>query len=177
MRVPELTKDVPVEGEDVTRLLTFTSFWGSIFYLLSCVSIVAGTRRPSVRLHTPTLGVAYLLHVLSFVVGGSLVTFIGALVQGKSSTAQSKEAIGGGALERGWAVQALGGAAGAVVPFALAVASQAVAEQITGEPALAESDSVSWPIAGGAMVALSGATALAVARITAWVAEDAKSGG
>lgn len=175
MRAPELIKDVPIEGADITRLLTFTSFWGSIFYLLSCVSIVAGTRRERVRLHTPTLGVAYAMHVLAFIVGGSLTTFVGSLLRGKTSTAQSQEAISGGALERGWAIQALGGAAGSVVPFALAVASQAVAERITGEPAVADGDTVSWPLAGATMVAASGVTALAVARITAWVAEDAKS--
>jgi uncharacterized protein (UPF0548 family) len=176
MSASDLVRKAPVEAEDVSRWLTFTSFWGSIFYLLSCVGIVAGSRRRPARLDGPTVGIGYLIHLATFVVGGSLVSFLGNLLRGKTSTQQAEEAIGGGALERAWPLQAVGGAAGAVVPFALAVASQAVAAQITGERTPADENEVSWPVAAGATVAATGLLALAVSRIVAWVAEDAKSG-
>lgn len=176
MRGIEPIKDAPIGGEDVSRWLTFTSFWGSISYLLACVSLIAGARRESVRLHTPTLALGYAMHVLAFTVGGSLLSAAGSVARGKSSTAQAEESIGGGTLERTWPLQAAGGAAGSVLPFAMAVASQGLASRITGRDALGEGAAVSWPVAGGAMVASSGLVALAVSRITAWVAEDAKSG-
>lgn len=172
----ELIKSAPIEGEDVSRWLTFSGFWGSIYYLLSCVSLVAGARRQPLKLHTPTLGLGYLFHVLSFVVGGSLLSAVGSLVRGKSSSQQAEEAIGGGTLERTWLLQALGGAAGAAVPFAMALLSQQLASRVTGEDAVSADADISWPVAGGTMVTISGLTALAVSRIAAWVAEDAKTG-
>jgi uncharacterized protein (UPF0548 family) len=172
----ELIKQAPITGEDVSRWFTFSSFWGSIYYLLSCVSLVAGARRQPVRLHTPTLGLGYLLHVLGFILGGSLLSAAGSVVRGKSSSRQAEEAIGSGSLERTWPLQALGGAAGAVIPFAMALMSQQIAGQVTGEDAVATEADINWPVAGGTMVAVSGLTALAVSRVAAWVAEDAKTG-
>ncbi|HMQ34853.1 MAG TPA: hypothetical protein PKD53_29300 [Chloroflexaceae bacterium] len=174
MKTPEVLKDAPIEGEDVARWLTFTGFWGAIFYLLACASLVAASRRQPVRLSAPTLGLGLLLHVATFMVGGSLSSAVGSLVRGKSSTEQAQEAIKSGQLERSIPLQALGGAVGSVVPFGLAVASLRVAGRLTGQPALKDLQAVQWPQAVGTMVAASGATALAVSRIAAWVARDAK---
>ena len=175
MQVPEVIKDAPIEGEDVTRWLTFTSFWGSISYLLACVSLIVSSKRQPVKINGPTTGLGLLFHVLSFVVGGSLAVAIGSIVRGKRSTEVSQEEISSGKLERSVLQQALGGAAGSVVPFGLAVGSMMLAERFTGSPSLANPENIRWPVAGSTMVASSGAVALAVSQITAWVAKDAKS--
>ncbi|NJN16484.1 MAG: hypothetical protein HC822_09535 [Oscillochloris sp.] len=174
MQVSEIVKDAPIEREDVSRWVVFSGFWGSIFYLLSCVSEVAAARRRPVRLDTQTLGMGYGMHVATFVIGGSILNAGQSLVVGKSSTEQAQESIGGGQLQRTWPLQALGGAAGSVVPLAMAVASQKVAENITGRPAI--DNDINWPVAAGTMVVITGLTALAVSRITSWVARDAKRG-
>jgi uncharacterized protein (UPF0548 family) len=174
MQLPETLKNPPIRNTDVRRWLVFTSFWGSISYLLSSTSLVIAAKRRPVKIDTPTLGLGYVLHVLTFVTGGSLASATSAIVRGKPTTDQSEEAISSGELQQKWPLQAAGGAVGSLVPFALAVASQRVAAKRTGRQAI--SKDVNWPLAGGAMVALSGLTALAVARIVAWVAEDAQSG-
>lgn len=174
MQLPATLKNPPIRNTDVRRWLVFTSFWGSISYLLSSTSMVIAARRRPVKIDTPTLGLGYALHVLTFVTGGSLASATSAIIRGKPTTDQSEEAISSGELQQKWPLQAAGGAVGSLVPFALAVASQRIAAQRTGRTAIAKD--VNWPLAGGAMVALSGLTALAVARIVAWVAEDAQSG-
>ncbi len=174
MQTANRLKSAPITGEDLARWLVFTGFWGSSFYLLASVSLIAGARRQPVELDAPTLGVGYGLHVLSFVAVGSVGSAIVSLVRGKGTSEQAEEAIGGGQLERSWPLQAVGGAVGSVVPLALAVASQNIAEQITGRPAIL--GDVAWPVTGGTMIVLSGLTALAVGRIASWVAEDAKNG-
>lgn len=174
VRAPEMIKDAPIGGEDVARWVTFSGFWGAVFYLLACASMIASSRRQPVRLSGKTVGIGLLLHVATFVAGGSLSSAAGSLIRGKSSREQAQEAIATGRLERTVPLQALGGAAGSVVPFGLAVASLRAAERITGRPALGDLDEVRWPQAVGTMVAASGLTALAVSRIAAWVARDAK---
>jgi hypothetical protein len=175
MNVQDAIKDAPIEGEDVTRWLTFTSFWGAISYLLACVSLIASSRRQPVKLNGPTTALGLLFHVLSFMVGGSLSVAAGSIITGKRSTEVSQKDISGGKLERSVAQQALGGAMGSAIPFGLAVASMVAAERVTGSPSLVDGENIRWPIAGGTMVVASGAVALAVSQITAWVAKDAKS--
>lgn len=175
METPQVMKDAPIGREDVARWLTFSGFWGAIFYLLACASLLATSKRQPVRINTQTVGVGMLLHVLTFVVGGATASAIGSLARGQSSTEQAQESIKGGQLERTVLLQALGGALGSVVPFGLAVGSLRVAERLTGQPALKDAQSsVQWPQAVGAMTLASGVTALAVSRIAAWVARDAK---
>lgn len=175
MQTSPIVKGAPISGEDVARWVTFSGFWGAIFYLLACVSLVASSKRQPVRVSAPTLGLGLLLHVAAFVAGGTATSAIGALARGKSSTEQAQESIKSGQLEQTVPLQALGGALGSVVPFGLAVGSLRLAGQITGEPALKDLQSVQWPQAIGAMTISSGVTALAVSRIAAWVARDAKS--
>jgi hypothetical protein len=174
MQTPPIVKDAPISGEDVARWVTFSGFWGAIFYLLACVSLVAASKRQPVRVSAPTLGLGLLLHVATFVAGGAATSAIGALARGQSSTEQARESIKSGQLEQTVPLQALGGALGSVVPFGLAVGSLRLAGRITGEPALKDLQSVQWPQAIGAMTLSSGVTALAVSRIAAWVAKDAK---
>ncbi len=173
MQLPETLKNPPIHSTDVRRWLVFTSFWGSISYLLSSTSLVIAARRRPVKLDTPTLGIGFVMHVTTFMAGGSLAAATSAMVRGKPTTEQSEEAISSGQLQQNWPLQAAGGAIGSLVPFALAIISQRLAGQRTGRTAIAKD--VNWPLAGGAMVGLSGLTALAVARIVAWVAQDAQS--
>jgi hypothetical protein len=174
MRATDIVKDAPVKGEDLSRVLTFTGFWGTIFYLYATLSQLVAARRSSVRVHMPTVGLGLLFHLLAFVGGGTTMSLLGAAVTGKRPTEQAEKDIAGGTLERTWFAQGLAGGLGSLVPFALALISQKLAGQVTGGAAV--EDDVSWPVAGGTMVTASGLTALAVSRITAWVAEDAKSG-
>lgn len=63
---------------------------------------------------------------------------------------------------------------GSLVPFTLAIGSITLASRLTGKPAFGKPHAIRWPLAMGTMVAASGILALAVSRITAWVAQDAK---
>lgn len=176
MNRPDVLERVPVAGEDVVRWLTFTSFWGSISYLLASTSIAAGHRRQPMQVDTRTLGVGMALHVAASVALGSASAAGFAIAKGERTTEVAERRIAGGELERSVVQQGLSAAAGSLLPLALAAASMRVAENITGEPAFHDADAVSWPAAVAAMVAASGLTSLAVARITGWVARDAKQG-
>lgn len=175
MSTNNLLKDTPIRSEDLPRWLTFTSFWGASSYVLSCVSLIAGSRSHPVRIEPATIGLGMLLHTATFMATGSLAVATGSIVSGKSSTEVSQQDISGGSLERSVAQQGAGGAFGSLVPFALALGSLELAGKLTGRPAFGEPRRISWPRSLGTMVAASGLLALAVARITAWVAEDAKS--
>jgi hypothetical protein len=175
MNASKLLKQTPIRGEDIPRWLTFTSFWGAISYLLTCISLLVGSRRQAVRLNLQTIGLGFLLHTAGFMTGGSLAVAAGSIARGKSSTKVSQEEISGGQLERSVVQQGLGGALGSVVPFSLALGSIELARKMTGKSAFGETRTMNWPIAIGTMVVSSGILALAVSRITAWVAEDAKS--
>lgn len=167
-------KRTPIRGEDLPRWLTFGSFWGAVSYLLTCVSLLVGSRRQPVRLDVPTLGLGFLLHTTGFMTGGTLAVATSAIIRGKSTTTISEEEISSGQLERSVVQQGLGGALGSVVPFTLALGSIRLAHKITGTSAFGEQRAISWPLAVGTMVATSGLLSLAVSRITAWVAQDAK---
>jgi hypothetical protein len=170
----KLLKQTPIRGEDIPRWLTFGSFWGAISYLLACVSLLVGSRRQPVRLDLPTLGLGFLLHTTGFMTGGSLAVATGSIMSGKSTTTISEDGISGGQLERSVVQQGIGGALGSVVPFTLALGSIELAHKITGKSAFGEKSAINWPLAVGTMVATSGILSLAVSRITAWVAQDAK---
>jgi hypothetical protein len=176
MKTPEMLERVPVAGEDVVRWLTFTSFWGSISYLLASTSIAAAHTRQPLQIDMRTLGVGMGLHVATAVALGSASAAGFAIAKGERTTEVAERRIAGGELERSVVRQGLGAAVGSLLPFAMAAASLRLAEQITGEPAFGDADAISWPAAMATMVAASGLTSLAVARITSWVARDAKQG-
>ena len=96
MRASKAIQKVPIGGEDIRRWLVFTSFWGSVFYVLSCVSLIIGSRRQTVKFHAPSVGIGYGLHVSTFVVGGSLLSAANSIVRGKSTSEQAEELIGRG---------------------------------------------------------------------------------
>jgi hypothetical protein len=167
-----------IRGRDVTRWLTFSTFWGSVSYLLACASLAGASRRQPVRVNAGTTLLGLGIHVASFVALGSATAATAAFVRQKPTTQISTEEISGGSLEQPKNIisQGLGAAAASVVPLALAVASQQAAERIAGSPAIGKIDDMRWLRAVAVMSALSGLTSLAVARITGWVARDARGG-
>jgi hypothetical protein len=175
MHNSESTHGRKVRGEDLVRGTTFTGFWGFVFYLLSTISLISAQRSQPFRLHARPLLLGLAINVGSFITLGLSGLVAQSLLRGKSSTDQSREDIGEGRFERIWWLSGLASALGSVVPFALALASLRAAERLSGERAF-DSRGVSWPQALGVMALLSGVVALCVARITSWVAQDARSG-
>lgn len=163
-----------VDRQDPLRWVTFSGFWGLILFLLSVVGLVAGQERSQVRISRRTAGVTLLIHMLAFVSGGTLFSLVQQVLVGRGARQQSRQAIRSGLLERSIPLQALGSAAGAVVPFGMVVAEARLAARLTGEPLLAPGRT-NWPRALTVTSALSGLVALAVTRIAGWVAQDARA--
>lgn len=176
MDLVKIDNEVVVEDQDVVRWITFTGFWGGIYYLLACTSLAVGQRKQPVQVDVPATTTALGLHLSTFIAGGSLISASSALISRKSTTEQAREQIASGQIEQTIVQQALGGAVGSVLPFGIALASMQAVEQITGKKAF-DTDHMNWPVAVGTMIGLSGLTALCVSRIAAWVAKDARVGG
>lgn len=174
----EIEDDALINGRDVVRWLTFSSFWGSVSYLLACASLISASRRQPVRVNSSTTTVGLGVHVASFVALGAASAAASSLIRRKPTTAISEQEIGSGRLEQPKTIvgQSLGAAFGAAVPLGIAVASQMAAERIVGEPAIGAIEDIRWLQAVAVMSGLSALTALAVARITGWVARDARTG-
>lgn len=168
------SKDV-VAAEDPLRWLTFSAFWGFIYYLLTAVGIIAGQKRADVRINRRAAGVALLVHEAMFIVGGSVFSYVQQRIAGRSAQEQSEEIAGSNVIERSIPLQALGGVAGAVIPFGVALGAMAAAEYLTEEPVF-KAATTNWPVALATTSGLSGLAALAVSRIAGWVARDAKRG-
>jgi hypothetical protein len=162
-----------ISPQDPWRWLTFSSFWGSIYYGLVYAGLIAGHTDPTVRVNRRALMVSLLVYLPVFVSGGTLVSLLQQLVVQRSAKEQSETAIASGVLEPSIPLQALGGAVGSVVPLCLVLASSEVACRLCGEP-LMEPAAIRWPRAIAVTGALSGLASLAVSRIAAWVAEDAQ---
>jgi hypothetical protein len=165
----------PIQGRDVVRWLTFTSFWGFISYLLACASMLGAQRRQPTQLNTPTAAVGMGVHIGSLMLLGSLGSAAAALISGKSTTKMSEERIAGGELEQSGLLRGLLSGVGSIGFLGLAIVSMAVAEKTTGA-AVFSHKTIRWPQAVGTMALSSGMTALAVNRIAGWVARDAKRG-
>lgn len=163
-------------GEDIARWLTFSGFWGFVFYLLSFLSLTLAQRRQPFQLNSRPLLTGMLLHVGGFVVLGSAASAAETLRKGKPTSALAQERIAGGSLDRVQLSQGLGAAAGAAVPFGLALGALRAAEQLSGERAFTPAGNTRWPQALGAMALFTGAAALAITRIASWVAKDARRG-
>lgn len=174
MKTIEKQTQSAIQAEDIARWLTFSGFWGSIFYILSMIGLVAGQRQQPVRLNTGTGLLGMAVHVVTFVTVGSGGGLAASLAKGKSTSQQARERIDPERLERGIAQAGISAALGSIIPFALTLGSVQVAERLTGH-ALCEDNTTNWPRAVGTTAVLTGLTALAVSRIAAWVARDARS--
>jgi hypothetical protein len=164
-----------VQQQDVVRWLTFSGFWGFVFYLLAYAGIAGSQRRQPVAIHRQSALVSLGIHLGVFVGGGSLFSALSSLVRRQSTTALSHERIEQGTYESSVPLQALSGGIGSLLPFAVTVGSMRAAEQITGKPVFADADGIDWTRAAGTTALLSGLTALAVSRIAGWIVSDARA--
>lgn len=162
-----------VSPEDPWRWLTFSGFWGSLYYLLVYVGLLTGQQPTTLRINRRPALLSFALYLTAFVTSGTLFSVLEQLLTGRSAKQQTRMLIAAGVLERGIPLQALGGAAGAVLPFGLVMATNAVAERLVGEPAV-QPGPLRWGRAVAVTSVLSGLASLAVSRIAAWVAEDAR---
>lgn len=173
----EQQTSTPLVGAgDVARWFTFGGFWGFVFYLLSFAGMLTGHRRQPVHVNVRTVSIGMGIHVGIFVGLTSLFSLLQSLVTGKSSRQIAQERIGGGTLEQSVLKLALSGGTGSVIPFLIARQSLHVAKGITGYPAFESNEDLNWARSVGVTAVLSGITAMAVARITSWVAQDARTG-
>lgn len=163
------------QHENVARWLTFTGFWGLVFYLLSFMSILTSHRHQPVRVHADTALVGMGLHIVTFVSAGSTFSALSALVRQQTTTAQTRERINKGTFESSIPLQALAGATGSIIPLAMAVGSMRAAERITGTPVFENAQDINWVRATGTNILASGIAALAVSRIAAWIVSDARA--
>lgn len=162
-----------VAKQDPWRWVTFSGFWGSVYYLFVGVGLIASSKRSVVSIDRRAGLVSFLVYITTFVSGGVVFSLIEQLIVRRSAKDQSREAIAAGVLEPSIPLQALGGAAGSIVPFALVLGSSEVARRITGAPVF-DLQAVRWPQAIGVTALLSGLASLAVSRIAAWIADDAQ---
>jgi hypothetical protein len=165
-----------VGSEDVQRWITFTGFWGFIFYLLACVAQALGSRRQPVQIHMPTAVTGLGIHLAAFVGGGSALIALGSAFAGKQSTTLARERIGRNTLGRPLQVlgQGLGAAVGSLLPLGLAITSQRAAARITGTAVFHDAEAIDTPRTVLAMGGLSSLVAMAITLIVGWVARDAR---
>lgn len=162
-----------ISKQDPWRWVTFSGFWGGLYYLFVGVGLIAGTKLPAVKVNRRAGLVSFLVYIITFVSGGVVSSLIEQLIVRRSAKDQSREAIAAGVLEPSIPLQALGGAAGSVVPFALVLGSSEVARRVIGVPVF-EPEAINWPRAIAVTATLSGLASLAVSRIAAWIADDAQ---
>ncbi len=163
------------QRENVARWVTFTGFWGFVFYLISFMSILTGHRRQPARVHTNTALVGMGVHIATFVSAGSIFSALSSLVRQQTTIAQTRERIKNGTFETSIALQALAGATGSVIPLVMAVGSMRAAERMTGRPVFEDAQDINWIRATGTNILASGFAALAVSRIAAWIVRDARA--
>jgi len=162
-----------IAQEDPWRWVTFSSFWGGVYYLLVSAGIIAGSRSPNVRINRRATLVSLLVYMATFVSGGTLFSFLEQRIVRRSAKEQSERVIASGTLEPSIPFQALGSAAGSIVPLGLVLAANEIARRATGETVFAPT-AVDWRRAVVVTGTLSGLAGLAVSRIATWVAEDAQ---
>jgi hypothetical protein len=89
MKLSNPLKDTPIRNEDIPRWLTFTSFWGASSYVLSCVSLIAGSRERPLPIEPATLGLGMLLHTATFMTSGSLAVAVARITAWVAEDAKS----------------------------------------------------------------------------------------
>lgn len=166
-----------LRGEDLSRTLVFSGFWGSIFFLLAFVSQVLTFRRRPAEVHSPTVLTGAGIFIGGFVGLGTLLIAIATARSGKKPAEQAREQIGAaGETSSGSVLRtALSAATGSLLPLALSRGSLRLAAQLTGTPALTPTEGLSLPRTAVVNALLNALIAAAVARITGWVARDARN--
>lgn len=164
------------QGEDLSRALVFSGFWGTIFYLLAFVSQLLTFRRPLAEVRGRTVLVGAGIFIGGFVGLGTLGVAAVSARAGKTPAQQARAQLGAAGAEGGLLRTALGAGLGSILPLALTWGSMRLAAGLTGAPVLAPPDGVSIPRAAVANAVLTALVAAAVTQITGWVARDARAG-
>lgn len=163
------------QGEDLSRALVFSGFWGTIFYLLAFVSQLLTLRRPLAEVRSRTVLAGAGIFIGGFVGLGTLVVAVVSARTGATPAQQARAQLGMAGEERGLLRTALGAGLGSLLPLALAWRSMRLAARLTGVPVLAPPEGVSLPRAAAANALLTALIAAAVTQITGWVARDARA--
>lgn len=162
-----------ISAEDPWRWVTFSGFWGSLYYLLVCAGLIAGHESTAPQVNKRALRVSFIVYLASFVSGGTLISLLQQLVIRRSAKDQTRDVIASGVFERSIPFQALGAAAGAVPAMGLVLGANSIAERVTGEQAIVGGP-IRWSRAIAVASLLGGAAGLAITRIAGWIAEDAQ---
>jgi hypothetical protein len=164
-----------LQGEDLSRALVFSGFWGSIFYLLAFVSQVITFRRQPAEVRSSTVLAGAGIFIGGFVSLGTLLVAVVSALTNKTPAQQAREQLGTAGEDRNLRDAALSAGLGSLLMLALAAGSMRLAARLTGAPALVPPEGVSWPRAGAANALLTALIATAVTQITDWVARDARA--
>jgi len=163
------------QGEDLSRTLVFSGFWGTIFYLLAFVSQLLTFRLPPAAVRGRTVLAGAGIFIGGFVGLGTVLVAAASARTGKTPAQQARAQLGMAGEGRGLLRTALGAGLGSLLPLTLASGSMQLAAGLTGAPALAPPEGVSLPRAAAANALLTALAAAAVTQITGWVARDARA--
>lgn len=164
-----------LRGENLSRALVFSSFWGSIFYLLAFVSQLLTFRRPPAEVQGRTVVAGAGIFVGGFVGLGTLLIAVVSAITNRTPAEQARAQLGTAGESRGLLGATLSAGLGSLLPFALVTASVRLAARLTGVPALGPDEGVSLPRAAAVNALLTALIAAAVTQITGWVARDARA--
>jgi hypothetical protein len=167
-------KNDVVQQQDVARWITFPGFWGTVSYILACISLGFAHKKKSFCVHTKPVLLGMGIHVGSFIAVTSIGSAAYSLIRGKRTTELAQKRVQAGSLEQSIPVRGVTSAVSSMVPLALAIMSLKAAERLTNEPAIESDADVDWLRAITIMSTSSGTAAMTVSRIVRWVARDAR---
>jgi hypothetical protein len=162
-------------AEDFQRSLVFSGFWGFVFYLFSVVSLLLAQRRRPIQINPRPVLTGLLMFVSGFVSLGTAIIAAASVSRRRSVTEEARENIPNLVGNTRPLRQALSGAGGAVLPFAVSVGALRLAERVVNTSAFGENEDTAWPKAVGTMALLTGLISMAISRIAGWVARDAQA--
>ncbi|NTU78645.1 MAG: hypothetical protein HGA45_04445, partial [Chloroflexales bacterium] len=84
VNTPQSPKTLRLQGEDLSRALVFSSFWGAIFYLLAFVSQLITFRRKPAEVRSDTVLAGAGIFVGGFVGLGILLIAVASALTGKT---------------------------------------------------------------------------------------------
>lgn len=169
------TQESAFGAEEFQRSLVFSGFWGFVFYLFSFVSLLLAQRRRPVQVNPQPVLAGLAMFVGGFVSLGTAIIAAASLSRQRSVTQQARDNIPNLVRNNRPLRQALSGAGGAALPFALSVGALRLAERAANTPAFGGNEDTAWPRAVGTMALLTGLISMAISRIAGWVARDAQA--
>lgn len=162
-----------ISPEDPWRWITFSSFWGSLYYLFVCIGLIVGHESSAPQINKRALRMSLTIYLVSVISGGTVFSLLEQLIVRRSAKDQTRDVIASGIFEPTIPLQALGAAVGALPALGLVLGANNIAERVTGEQVVVGGP-IRWPRAIAVMSLLAGAAGFAVTRITGWIAEDAQ---